>query len=129
MVKSQQTRWTPRGARFLLEIRSNARGDPFVVSIAHGRVGDLVGAEAFGVFPRASGDETYEHDGEAVPVGCAWPVTTERMIMNAHGHERSDCRPDRTYHFGVERALSVQCYAPCQWCDWRRRAASWLSEI
>ena len=71
---------------------------------ADGGVGDLVGAEAFGVFPGAAGGETYEHHGEAVSVGCAWPVAAEGMAVNGHRHERFDCRPDRIYHFGVERA-------------------------
>ena len=82
-------------------------GDPLVASLAHGGVGDLVGAEAFSVIPRTPRRKANEHDFEAVPVRTAGPVAAQRVGLGRYRHQRLDACPRRIEHFGVQRAHDV----------------------
>ncbi len=93
-----------RAHRLLGDGVEDAGREPLVASLAHGGVGDLVGAKAFRVFPRTARGEPHEHHLEAVPVRRAGTVAAERVLIGNEGDERLDSRPDRIEHFGVERA-------------------------
>ena len=95
------------GDRLVRDGIEDPSSDPLVASLAYGRVGDLVATHPLCVLPRAARHEPDEHHLEAIPVGCTWPVTTERVRVDGHGHERFDRLPDGVFDFRVEARMMV----------------------
>jgi hypothetical protein len=74
--------------------------EPFVASASKRRLPAF--AEAACDVPAAPGDEAEQDRLEAVPVGDAPAVTTERMsLLLAFGQVAGNCLPDRFHNVGT----------------------------
>ena len=75
---------------------------PLVSSRAHGGVRDPVAAQALRIDPRTPCGQSDHHHLEAVPVGFAPPMATERVGICWSGDERLHRCPDSVLYFGIE---------------------------